>query len=201
MKRLIFCLTVLCVLAPTLRLGAQNVQARLDEALASYRSEDFENARFSLQEALNEINKAVGKEILAILPSEMNGLGRLEEPDNVTGMNLGFAGLFVHCSYQGENQDASIEIVTDSPMLAGINSILSMPGIMTTDGDQKRIKVDNYRALMTRNEDEEGKISWDVQVPFSSSLLTFQCSGIESEEQVVRMVNTIPVDRIVALSE
>jgi hypothetical protein len=91
--------------------------------------------------------------------------------------------------------------VSDSPMLAGINTLLAMPGFMTSDSNQKRKKISNYKALMTRNADEEGRVSYDVQVPLSSSLLTFQCSGFEDENEVLKMANAIPVDKILSISE
>ncbi len=201
MKRIIFIFAVSALVLPGFLIQAQDAQARLDEAFASYHREDLENARFSLQEALNEINRAIGTKILEALPSEMNGMSKVDEGDDVTGANLGFAGLFVHRSYKGDSRDASIEIISDSPMLAGINIILTMPGFMTSDPNQKRIKISNYKALLTRNTDGEGKVSYDVQVPFKSSLLTFQCSGIEDEDEVVEMVNMIPVDMIVEITE
>ena len=182
-------------------LRAQEVQARLDEASAYYRSEDLENARFTLQEALNEINQALGKEILGILPSDIHGMNRVDGEDEVTGVNTGFAGLFIHRSYKDESRSASVDIISDSPLMAGVNTILAMPGFMTSDPDQKRIKVNNYKALLTRSADEEGRVSYDVQVPLSSSLLTFQCSGIEDENEVIEMAGTIPVDRIRDISE
>ena len=201
MKNNVIILAILAFLMPGPSIHAQDVQSRLDEALASYHKEDLENARFELQEALNEINRIVGEEILDVLPPELNGMSKVEDADEVTGMNVGFAGLYVHRAYQGEGNEASIDLVSDSPMLAGINTLLAMPGFMTSDPNQKRIKISNYKALMTRNADEEGRVSYDVQVPLSSSLLTFQCSGFEDENEVLKMANAIPVDKILSISE
>lgn len=198
MKILIILPFILCVGAG---IHAQDVQARLDEAMSSYRSDDLENTRFALQEALTEINREVGREILAALPAEMNSLPMIEDEDNVTGMNSSFAGLFVHRSYRGENRSASIDIVSDSPMMAGINTILAMPGFMTSDDNQKRVKVSNYKALLTKNESETGEISWDLQVPLNSSLLTFGCKGFTSESEVMDMANQLPVKQIVEIAE
>jgi hypothetical protein len=146
------------------------------------------------------INQAIGREILDLLPDEMNGMPKVESEDDATGINTGFAGLFINRSYTAENRRASIEIVSDSPMLAGINAILAMPGFMTADENQKRIKIDGYKALLTRNADSQGSVSYDVQIPFSGSLLTFQCTGIESENEVIGMASTIPVDEIVSIA-
>ena len=84
--------------------------------------------------------------------------------------------------------------------MAGINTILAMPGFMTSDENQKRIKVNGYKALITRNPDSGGTVSYDLQIPFSGSLLTFQCTGIDDEEAVIGMANKIPIDEIVSIA-
>jgi len=200
MKKKLIILTVAFFAIPGIFIQAQEVTASLDEALSSYKSDNLEDTRFALQGALREINQAIGREILAILPDEMNGMSKVEAGDDVTGVNTGFAGLFISRAYTAEGRDASIEIVSDSPLLAGINTILAMPGFMTSDENQKRIKIEGYKALLTRNTDNEGMVSYDLQMPFSGSLLTFQCTGIEDENEVIGMANRIPVDEIVSIA-
>jgi hypothetical protein len=200
MKKILILLAVAVFTIPGAFINAQEVTASLDKALSSYRSDDLEDARFALQGALTGINQAIGREILAILPDEINGMSMVETGDDVTGVNTGFAGLFISRSYTAEDRNASIEIVSDSPLLAGINTILAMPGFMTSDENQKRIKIEGYKALLTRNTDSEGIVSYDLQMPFSGSLLSFQCAGIEDENEVIGMANRIPVDDIVAIA-
>ena len=200
MKKILILLTVAVFTTPGAFISAQEVTASLDEALSSYKSDNLEDARFTLQGALNGINQAIGKEILALLPDEMNGIPKVETGDDVTDVNTGFAGLFISRSYMAEDRNASIEIVSDSPLLAGINTILAMPGFMTSDENQKRIKIEGYKALLTRNTDGEGMVSYDLQMPFSGSLLTFQCAGIEDENEVIAMAKKIPVDEIVSIA-
>jgi hypothetical protein len=200
MKKIQILLTAALMTITGAMVNAQEVPASLDNALSSYQSENLEDARFALQGALNGINQAIGKEILALLPEEMNGMARVETGDDVTGINTGFAGLFISRSYSAEDRNASIEIVSDSPLLAGINTILAMPGFLTSDENQKRIKIEGYKALLTRNTDGEGQVSYDLQMPFSGSLLTFQCAGIEDENEVIGMASGIPVNEIVAIA-
>jgi hypothetical protein len=200
MKKIQFLLIIALFGIPDAFISAQEVTTTLDEALSSYKSDNLEDARFALQGALNGINQAIGKEILAILPDEMNGMSKVETGDDVTGINIGFAGLFISRSYTAEDRNASIEIVSDSPLLAGINTILAMPGFLTTDENQKRIKIEGYKALLTRNTDGEGMVSYDLQMPFSGSLLTLQCDGIEDENEVITMAKKIPVDEIITIA-
>lgn len=189
------------ILLFTVPVFSQDFNATLEEASTSYNSGDLENARFALQRALQEINQAIGAEILGVLPENLGGMEKELDGDNVTGTNMGFAGLYVSRNYKGENRDASVQIVSDSPMLAGINALLTMPVFMASDPNQKRIKIDNYKALMTKNESEEGHISYDVQMPFGSSLLTFNCNGIAEEKEVTKMLDEIPVSEIVKMAQ
>ena len=56
-------------------LQAQDVSSRIDEARSAYNSGNLDDARFALQEALNELNRVIGQEILEVLPSEMGNIG------------------------------------------------------------------------------------------------------------------------------
>jgi hypothetical protein len=180
---------------------SQEVDQQLNTARSSYTSGDLENTRFALQEALNGVNQAIGNEILTQLPATLGSMKANMAADNVSGANTGISGLYVHRAYQAEKQDATFEIIGDSPLLAGINSLLTMSAFVSSDPNQKRIKVDNYKALLTRSEDEEGKVSYSIQLPFGSSLLTFNCNGISSENEVIALVNSLPVSEIIEIAK
>jgi hypothetical protein len=201
MKKILFALTIGLTLLCGRNIYSQDVQANLDAARSSYQSGDLENTRFALQEALNYINQAIGQEILGLLPASMGGMEKTADGDNVTGTGMGFAGLFVNRSYSGENKSASVEIVGDSPLMTGINALLAMPAFMSSDPNQKRIKIGSYKALQTKSTDEQGIVTYDIQLPLTNTLLTFRCTGVENESAVTGMVNTIPVDKIAKLAE
>jgi hypothetical protein len=202
MRKILFAITTLLIIISGIQVKAQDVQANIDEARTSYQSGNLENARFALQQALNSINQEIAKEILALLPAEMGDMPMVEGSDDVSGSSYGYAGLYVNRSYaQDTTASSSIEIVSDSPLLAGINALLTMPAFAYSDPNQKQIKINNYKAMLTKSEDDQGTVSYDIQLPFSSSLLTFQCTGIQDENEVIGMVNTIPVDKIVKLTQ
>ncbi len=186
----------------SLTVNAQDVPAKLASAKSAYSSGNLENSRFELQEALVQVNQVIGQEILKALPGAMGDMQTVPEEDDVNGANLGFAGLYVNRNYAAGEQTANLEIISDSPLLAGINTILSMPLIMNSDPNQKRVKIDGYKGLLQKNEDEEtGSVSWTLQLPFQSSLLTFNVDGVADEAAVTKMINTIPVAKIVAISK
>ncbi len=200
MKKLIIS-TLVVVLFLGIRVEAQDVQEKLNEAQTSYSSGDLENARFALQQALQGINQAIGKDILALMPDNLGDMAKIEANDNVTGVTAGFAGLFVNRNYEGENKDASVQIMSDSPMITAINAMLSMPSFINQDPNQKRIKIENYKALLTKSVSSEGVVSYTIQMPFGTSMFTFSCSGIADENEVTGLLKNIPVDKIVKTAE
>lgn len=176
------------------------VPGLLDEAKSSYNSGDLENSRFALQRALNEINRAIGNDMLALMPESLGDMAVVADEDNVTGVNSGFAGLFVNRHYKSETTAASVEIVSDSPLLGSINILLSMPVFMATDPNQKRVKVDGKKALLTKSVDEMST-SYEVQLVFDDTLFTFHTDGIESEDEALGLLDMFPVTDIINVAK
>jgi hypothetical protein len=200
MKRLaIFLFVIICISTGRFSI-AQDVNKHLDEARSAYGAGQLDAARFALQQAMNEVDLAIGKEILKVLPTRLGQSPAIEAEDNVTFATGGYAGLFLSRNYRTDGgSSVSLQIIGDSPMLAGINAILSLPLIGAGDPNQKRIRVGNYRALMQKSTSDEGAVSWNIQVPFGSSLMTLQYQGINEEKAVTDMANTIPVDQVARL--
>ncbi|MCB2220375.1 MAG: hypothetical protein KQI35_08275 [Bacteroidetes bacterium] len=189
------------ILISNIVLSQNNVPQLLDDASASYEQGSLENARFTLQEALNGINQAIGKGILEKLPESIGGMEKVAESDNVTGTNMGFAGLYVNRDYQSETGDLNFQIISDSPMLSAISSMLSMSVFMAADPNQKRIKLDGYKALLTKSEDETGDVSFDVQLPFGNSLMTFAIHGKNTTDEVEELLEAIPISEIIEIAQ
>jgi len=201
MKKILFAITIGLTLLCGRNIYSQDVQANLDKAKSSYQSGDLENTRFALQEALNLINQAIGQEILGLLPASLGGMEKTADGDNVTGTGMGFAGLFVDRAYAGGDKNASVEIVGDSPLMTAINAMLAMPAFMSSDPNQKRIKIGSYKALQTKSTSEQGIVTYEIQLPLTNTLLTFRCTGVQNESEVTGMANTLPVDKIAKLAE
>ncbi len=194
MKNSVKLIIVLCLMASGLY--AQDVNGQLNTAKSAYGSGDLQGARFALQQALNELNIAIGAEILKLLPTNMEDMTYIEEEDNVTATTAGFTGIYVSRTYQfDENKHASLQIISDSPLLSGISALLALP-VFGADPNQKRVRIGGYRGLLQKSENSTGEISWDLQLPVGSTLLTFQVEGIEQEKTVTDMASTIPVDQI-----
>jgi hypothetical protein len=183
---------------------AQNFDQSLASAKSSYSSGNLEDARYNLENALREVDVAIGREVMKVLPTALGALTYNAKDDNVSGQSASFAGLFVHRTYgTAEDKNAKIEIISDSPMLAGINAILSMPMVMNSgDGSQKVIKVQGYKSLLNRQADETGKVTgYDVQTPFGNSMLTLHYTGNITEADIEKLANSIPLEKIIAIAQ
>jgi hypothetical protein len=200
MKRTIFSLLIAILIFPLQGVFAQEgVESAIDEARKAYRAGDLEAARFNLQQAMTEVDLAIAREVLALLPTQMGDMAFTDTDETVGSAALGFAGLFVSRTYLSENESsASVQVIADSPLLAGINTVLSLP-IGAFDSNQKRVRVGGYRGLLQKQDDGNGSISWDIQIPFGASLLSLNFKGIREEKDVLDMAGTIPIDQIARL--
>jgi hypothetical protein len=183
---------------------AQEFDKSISSAKAAYSAGNLEDTRFNLENALREIEIAIGKEVMKVLPTTIGGLPYNTKEDNVTGMSASFAGLYVHRTYgSGEGKNAFIDIVSDSPLMAGINAILAMPMVMSSgDNAQKVIKIQGYKTLLSKQTDENGQTTgYDVQTPFGNSMLTFHYTGDISESEITKLASTIPLEKIIAIAQ
>jgi len=199
MKNVFLCLITIG-LCMTMMAEAQEFDKSLASAKSAYNSGDLEDARFNLENALREIDAAIGREILKVLPTSLGGLNSDSKNDQVTGMSGGLTGgLYVHREYGNQNKSATVDIISDSPLMAGVNAILSMPMIMNSgDSNQKVVKVQGYKSLLTREVDDNNQTSG---YPFGSSLLTLDYNGAISEADLLKVANSLPLEKIIALAQ
>jgi hypothetical protein len=196
MKKLL--LVTILSLAVCISVQAQDFNKHLATAKSSYSSGKLEESRFAMQQMLQELDMLTGKEVLKVLPAKMGSLDANAANDNVTGAT-GFAGVIIHREYGAADKTASIEIISNSPLIASLNAILSIPFIGTAaNGDRKVIKIEGYKALIQKNTDSETKkVSYDVQVPLGSTLVTLKVDN--ATEDIVKLSNNIPVAQIAKL--
>lgn len=196
----IFSALVLC-LGVGFAYGQADFGASVATARSEYKAGNYEEARFALQQSLAEVDKEIGKEILKVLPQALGGLQYVSADDNVSGNSSAFGGLFVHRYYGDTTRSVSIDLMDNSPMLAGINTILAMPMIMNSaDGNQKVIKVSGYKALLQKNDTGDGEGGYTIQIPFNQSLFTMEFQGRFTENDVTSAANSLPVAEVAKLT-
>jgi len=183
----------------TLSLNAQDFSKDIADAKSSYAGGKLADAHFSLEQAIQEIDMIVGKEVLKLLPAKMNDQASVEKDDQVTA-NVGFVGATVHRSY-GDTTGSQVEIISNSPLIASLNSFLNMPlvGGMMRNSTTKVVKIQSYKSRLEKQGDNDnGKPNYQLQIPFKSALITITANGMD-ENAVMSFANSIPLDKIAAL--
>lgn len=181
-------------LAACFSVRAQDFNKYLTSAKTSYSAGKLEDSRFAMQQMLQELDMISGKEVLKMLPANLGSLNANTANDNVSGAS-GFAGVVIHRDYGSGDKTSSIEIISNSPLIASVNAILSIPFIGAgSHGNQKIIKIQGYKALVQKDE-EISKPSYTVQIPLNSTLVTLKAEGISNDE-VINLANSLPVSDI-----
>jgi hypothetical protein len=180
----------------TFTLSAQDFAKNLATAKSSYASGDLENSRFAMQQMMTEIDLAIGREVLKLLPSKLEAMAANTKTDNVTA-NTGITGVLIHRDYGTGEKISNIDVMGNSPLVASLNAILQLPFMANSgDGTQKIIKVDGYKGILQKTVDSEtNKTDYTLQIPINSSLLTLVVPS-STEAEVIKMANTIPVAQI-----
>src|SRR6478672_5307292 len=93
-----------------LSLTAQDFAKNLTAAKSSYASGDLENSRFAMQQMLNEVDMAIGREILKLLPAKLETMAANSKADNVTA-NTGLAGVMIHRDYGTGEKISNIDVM------------------------------------------------------------------------------------------
>lgn len=179
---------------------AQDFSTNINTAKASYKSGKLEDAHFALQKAMQELDMIIGKEVLKLLPLKMDTLAVNNNEDNVSS-NIGFVGATVSRSYGKYDKKAELSIISNSPMVAMLNSLFNSPLLagMNNDPNSKTIKVQGYKAKLERkNSNVDGKFDYEVQVPLGSALITFSVDET-NESEITSMMNTLPLAQIAKL--
>ena len=110
-------------------------------------------------------------------------------------------GLFVHRSYgTAPGKTADLQIINNSPLIAGINTMLALPFITGSTG-QKQVKIQGYKALLKSEPDQAtGKTVVEIQIPFGNTLLTMKVTD-SNEAEATGFVNQVPMAKIASFAQ
>src|SRR6266700_1106484 len=127
-------LIILISMFITTAVFSQNFTTDIATAKTSYASGNLEDAHFALQQAMQEIDIIIGKQVIALLPATMGNFAANTKDDNVMS-NIGFMGSTIHRSY-GQNDSVDLSIIGNSPLITTLNAFLNTPmlGGMMSNG-------------------------------------------------------------------
>ncbi len=198
---------VLFSLAIFISFGAaaqEQAGAFIKEAQDFLAKKEYKQAILSLQDAINDINVALAKQVAESLPTEINGL-KAEDEAEVNGAGMGMIGGGMQITKRYSNptkpeNDAEVEIMVNSPLLATMNMYLSNPSILGTG--YKSVRVGSNRAIAKTDMEDDGsgkKIrSTELQIPMGQTLIIVRTNGFATEQDELAFANKLGLDKIKA---
>src|SRR5690349_16413595 len=107
-----FIIAILFMCSAMFATAQQDLGKYLASAKSSYSANKLEDAHFALQQAIVEVDILIGKEVLKLLPSNLDTMAANTKDDNVYA-NAGFIGATIHRAWgqQGGAQTAEIDII------------------------------------------------------------------------------------------
>ena len=195
-----YIITLTAVLIYSLTGMAQDFTIAMTTAKTAYNAGKLEETHFALQQAMQEVDLIVGKEVLKLLPQKIDSLSTNTKDDNVAS-NVGYVGATIHRSYGKTDRKADLSIISNSPLVAMMNTFLNTPilGGMMNDGKTKTVKVQGYKARLEKKPGStDDKNDYELQMPLGSALITFKVDDC-TDTQILDLANTIPFQQIAKL--
>jgi hypothetical protein len=195
-------LTTILFCAVSAMAFSQDFAKNLTEAKSAYSSKKLTDSRFAMEQMLKELDLAIAKDILKLLPVKMDALTANTKSDNVSGSSGSGVGLYVQRIYGTDPKTATVEVINNSPMITTLNTFLSMPLIGNmADSNQKRVKVHGYRSVLTKITDSDsGKTNYELQVPMNNTLFTLKMDDT-TEADILRLAGTVPLPKIAEMAQ
>ena len=185
--------------------GQSQAETFINEALDYLAKKEYKQAQLSLQDAINDINGLLARQVAESLPPEINGLKAEGEAEvNSGGMGMIGGGMQVIKRYRNEKlngNDAEVQILANSPMLATMNMYLTNPGMLGPG--YKSVRVGTNRAIL-KNEMQDfddnsatKKIrSTEIQIPLGQTLITLHANGFATEQDELAFATKLDLEKM-----
>jgi len=195
--------TFLYILVSSITFAQDDLGGKLNEAESSYASGDLSNARFQLQQALIELDREIGKEVLKVLPTSVDGKESNSINDHVFVQGAGISGLTISRNYGETTTDEGaiqFNMVNNSPMIEALSMFLANPMFMAAASGQKMVKIQGFKSVVESDTNEAGEIdSFTIQIPFGDTLISLEFDNYSDENKVIALANEFNIGDIAKL--
>lgn len=173
-----------------------DVNQNLSDAESSYKSGNYGEARYAVQQAMLGVEMEIGQKVLKSLPEKVSGLPYLTDSDEVTSTGYGWAGLTIVREYRTGDKDLKTTIANNSAWMSAVNLYLANGGYSQTTGGQqnwKQTKVKGYKAIIEYDDSSGYKLS----VPLGqTSLIVWEGINYANEQEMMSAANSFDIDNI-----
>jgi len=193
-------------------IGQSQADTYIKEAQAYLAKKEYKQAQLSLQDAINDLNNILSQQIAESLPLEINGLKASGDSDvNPGAMGMMGGGMMISKRYVNPSKkenDADVQIISNSPMMSAMTMYLSNPSMMGQG--YKSIRIGSRRAIMKTETqdfyDDNGNSkpirSSEIQIPLTQTLITLNLRGFANEADEIAFATKLDIEKLrVALGE
>ncbi len=160
---------------------APDVAANIEEAEKHFDAQRYIQAKSSVKNALWGVELEIGKKVLESLPKEVVNLNVQDDDDKVSSTGVGFVGLVIERTYQGEDDIQLQATIGNDSALLGMAGFYMVDGtyMQSTDQpDQKQVQFKDHRAVI-RYDEYDG---YTLSVPFGQTSI-FIVNGVNFENE------------------
>lgn len=187
-------------------IGQSQAETFIKEAQDYLAKKEYKQAQLSLQDAINDINTILARQVAESLPAEINGLKADGDGEvNAGGMGMIGGGMQITKRYRNETKkenEAEVQILANSPLLSTMNMYLTNPSMLGTN--YKSVRVGTNRAILkSEMQDADNgsggsvKIrSTEIQIPLGQTLITIRTGGFATEQDELAFANKLGLEKI-----
>jgi hypothetical protein len=186
MKRLIL---TACTLTAIYTAKAQDFKATLAEAKTNYNAGKLAEARFSMQQMMQQIDEKAGQEVLKAYPAELAGF-KASDAGNVNGSSASF-GVNIIRSYKIGDKEIEIRTITNSPLVPSINAMLGASAFLG-GADQKLVRISGYKALLQKSSSDTG-YNYQLQIPMGNTLISLEGENGVTDTELIAAAQKLPL--------
>lgn len=173
-----------------------DVKEKLTEAETTFKSGNYGESRYAVQQAMLAVELQIGQNILKSLPMTVSSIKADTLQDQVTSTGWGWAGLTIQRVYVQGDKQFTFTIANNAIWMQAINMYLANGGYQQTTGGQqnwKQTKVKGYRAVI----EYDDRTGYKLSVPLGqTSLLLYEGINFASEQEMMAAANQIDIDSI-----
>ncbi len=176
-----------------------DVAEQISDANKAYTAKNYNDARYSVQQALLGVELQIGKEILKSLPATVSGLPSDSTNDRVVSTNWGWANLTIARTYNKADKELNISI-GNNQLYSGLTALyFNSSYSMQTDGQKeniKQIRVKGNKAIIQYDASD----GYSVIVPLGQSgVIAWTGVNFATEDEMMAAVNAFDIDKVKSL--
>jgi hypothetical protein len=180
-KELLACVLVAAYVLPAL---AEDFTNELDEARKAYERHDLKTATDALDAAAALLRQERAEQWKAVLPAPLPGWQGEDRAVASAGPAFFGGGTSVGRTYRSGGKTVEVTIVTDSPMMAAMGSMLGGIGGQIMTDDMKTVIVAGRKATFMKSEG-----SYMTMV--SGAMVSVRGSGAATDDDVRAYFNAV----------